>query len=134
MYEENMIWVEIVIAIFSLLVSLIIATYVHYHNERKKQKIALLSELMANRHGLTGNETNSEAGERFVYELNKVFAVFYNSKEITSILMNFHLDKENARENVTNLLVAICKDLRIDITTVPASFFETPFTLNREKS
>ena len=43
-----MIWVEIVIAIFSLLVSLIIATYVHYHNERKKQKIALLSEQIKN--------------------------------------------------------------------------------------
>ena len=65
-----MIYLGSIVAGLSIIVSLFIATRVHFKNERKKQKITLLSELMANRHGLTNNATDIEAKENFIYELN----------------------------------------------------------------
>lgn len=114
--------------ILSVSVGVYIATTVHYKNERKKQKIQLFGELMASRHELVEhvNTFNTDKAQ-FFYQLNKVFAVFHDSEEVKTALMNFHIDKNDASANMKILIIAICKDLKIDANSLPEGFIEHPF-------
>ncbi|VAW16772.1 hypothetical protein MNBD_BACTEROID05-1161, partial [hydrothermal vent metagenome] len=72
---EAPIWPTIIASLFSGLIAYAISTYFYVRHERRKEKLAILRELMGNRHGLTPGG-NTEANARFFQALNATFAVF----------------------------------------------------------
>ncbi len=124
---QTPIWVMILTALLSGLVTLFVSTCFYVRHERRKEKLSLLKELMGNRHGLTP-AGNAEAKARFFQALNTAFAVFNDSKPVVEALQDFKKHKGHASNNVTQLLRRMSQDLKIDTSYLEDDFFDEPFT------
>lgn len=124
---QTPIWVTILTALLSGLLTLFISTYFYVRHEQRKEKLSVLKELMGNRHGLTP-AGNAEAKARFFQTLNAAFAVFHDSKPVVEALQDFKKHKNRASDNVTQLLRCMSRDLKIDTSYLEDDFFDEPFT------
>jgi len=124
---QTPIWVTILVALLSGLVTFFISTYFYVRHERRKEKLSVLKEIMGNRHGLTP-VGNAEAKARFFQALNAAFAVFHDSKQVVEALQDFKKHKNRASDNVTQLIRRMSQDLRIDTSYLEDDFFDEPFT------
>ena len=123
---ETPIWVMILTALLSGLVTFFISTHFYVRHERRKEKLSVLKEIMGNRHGLTP-AGNAEAKARFFQALNSAFAVFHDSKAVVEALQDFKKCKNRSADNVTQLIRRMSEDLTIDTSYLEDSFFDEPF-------
>ena len=123
---ETPIWPTIVAGLLSGLITFVISTYFYLRQERRKEKLALLRDVMANRHGLTSNP-DPEAERRIFQALNAAFATFHDCKPVIEAIQNFKRHPTRASDNTTQLIRSMCKDLKIDTTFLEDSFFDEPF-------
>ena len=119
---ETQIWAKLVAGLFSGLVTFAVSTYVY----RRKDKLALLKEVMANRHGLTPNG-DPVAQARFFQALNAAFAIFYDSRPVLEAVRGFKRHPNRASDNTTQLIRRMSKDLGIDASFLEDAFFAEPF-------
>ncbi len=124
---QTPILVTVLAALLSGLVTFFISTYFYVRHERRKEKMAVLKEIMGNRHGLTAGG-NAEAKVRFFQALNATFAVFHDSKPVVEALQDFKTHKNQTSDNVTQLIRRMSQDLKIDTSYLEDSFFDEPFT------
>ena len=113
-------------ALLSVLLTWVLSTWWQTRQERRKEKLALLREIMGNRHGLAPGG-GAEANARFFQALNSAFAVFHDSKEVIEALQNFKRHKNRTADNVTQLIRRMSEDLKIDTTYLQDAFFDEPF-------
>lgn len=124
---QTPIWLTILTALISGLVTLLVSTYFYVRHERRKEKLSILREIMGNRHGLVP-AGNAEAKARFFQALNSAFAVFHGSKAVVEALHDFKKHKNRSSDNVTQLIRRMSEDLKIDTSYLEDSFFDEPFT------
>lgn len=121
------IWVTIVAALLSGIVTFVISTSFYVRHERRKEKLSILKEIMGNRHGLT-IAGNADANGRFFQALNASFAAFHDSKAVVTALQDFKKHGNRAGDNVTQLIRRMSEDLKIDTSFLDDDFFDEPFT------
>jgi len=119
----------IFIALFSglagSLITQLYANYSYAKQERKRQKVDILKQLMANRTALTQNYSPEEE-YKFFEALNSIFAIFHENKKVINAVEKFHSNPNNAADNTYNLIKEICIDLGIDTSNFDKSVFEKP--------
>ena len=123
---QTPIWVTILAALLSGLVTYFISTCFYVRHERRKEKFSVLKEIMGNRHGLTP-AGNADANGRFFQALNASFAVFHDSKPVVKALQDFKRRKNRTSDNVTQLIRRMSEDLKIDASFLDDDFFDEPF-------
>jgi hypothetical protein len=123
---QTPIWVIILTALLSGLLTFFVSTYFYIRHERRKEKLSVLKEIMGNRHGLTP-DGNAEAKARFFQALNGAFAVFHDSKQVVEALQDFKKHENRASDNVTQLIRRMSEDLKIDTSYLEDRFFNKPF-------
>jgi hypothetical protein len=124
---EDTNWLAILLSgLLSALLASLVTTFINVRQERRKAKLALLVEIMGNRHGLTPGG-GAEANARFLQALNCVFAVFHDSREVVFALQDFKKFPQRAGDNVTQLIRRMSHDLKIDASFLEDSFFDEPF-------
>lgn len=121
-------WTNILIpSLLSGLLGVIISTWFHEKNEKRKWKISLLEQLLGNRHDIVG--------ERFTEALNRVFVVFHDSNDVVLALKAFHevtmgiRTTEQSNQKLLDLFKAMCKDLSINPQNLTDNFFLQPFNI-----
>ena len=124
---QTPIWITILTALLSGLITFFISTYFYIRHERRKEKLSVLKEIMGNRHGLTP-AGNVEAKARFFQALNSAFAAFHDSKPVVEALQDFKKHENRSSDNVTQLIRRMSEDLKIDTSYLEDHFFDEPFT------
>jgi hypothetical protein len=124
---QTPIWLTILAALVSGLITFFVSTWFYVRHERRKEKLLILREIMGNRHGLVP-DGNTEAKARFFQALNSAFAVFHKSKSVVKALQDFKTHKNRSADNVTQLIRRMSEDLNIDTSYLDDSFFDEPFT------
>lgn len=120
------IWPTIVAGLLSGLITFFVSTCFYMRHERRKEKLAILKDIMSNRHGLTPNG-DRDAKARFFQTLNATFAVFHDSKPVIEALEDFKRYPNRAADNTTQLIRRMSQDLGIDTGFLEDSFFDEPF-------
>ncbi len=120
------VWVTILAALLSGLVTFLVSTCFYVRHERRREKLSVLKEIMGNRHGLTP-AGSADANGRFFQALNTVFAVFHDSKPVVEALQDFKKHNNRSSDNVTQLIRRMSQDLKIDTTYLDDDFFDEPF-------
>jgi hypothetical protein len=123
---QTSIWITILAALLSGLVTFFVSTYFYVRHEGRKEKLSVLKEIMGNRHGLTP-AGNADAKARFFQALNAAFAVFHDSKQVVQALQDFKKYKNRAPDNVTQLIRCMSHDLKINTSYLDDDFFDEPF-------
>jgi hypothetical protein len=126
---ESPIW-TLVAGLFSGFVTFVVSTWVYMRRDRRKDKLALLREVMSNRHGLTP-DGDTDARARFFQALNGAFAIFYDSRPVLEAVRDFRRHPSRAADNTTQLIRSMCKDLGIDTSFLEDAFFDEPFIAAR---
>lgn len=124
---QTPIWITILTALLSGMITFFVSTYFYIRHERRKEKLSVLKDLMGNRHGLTP-AGNAEAKAKFFQALNSAFAVFHDSKPVVEALQDFKKHKNRSSDNVTQLIRRMSEDLKIDTSYLEDHFFDEPFT------
>lgn len=123
---QTPVWLTILAALGSGLITFIISTCFYVRHEYRKEKLTVLKEIMGNRHGLTP-AGNADANGRFFQALNTAFAVFHDSKPVVEALQDFKRHKNRTSDNVTQLIRRMSEDLKIDTSYLDDDFFDEPF-------
>ena len=114
----------------SAIVTQILSNRFYSNQERRKQKLDILKQLLGNRIALTSS-SDPITVDRFFEASNSSFAVFYDNKTVLQALDDFHLKSNQSSDNAYNLIVAICKDLKINTSELSKDFFLKPFRKNQ---
>jgi len=88
-------------ALLSVLLTWVLSTWWQMRQERRKEKLTLLREIMGNRHGLIPG--------------------------VIEALQNFKKHKNRTADNVTQLIRRMSEDLKIDTSYLQDAFFDEPF-------
>ncbi len=123
MLVEVSIWLIIVPVLFSGLIVYVFSIAFYARHERRKEKLSVLEEIMGNRYGLTPS-SNAEVNARFFQVLNSIFTVFHDSRRVVKALRVFKQHKGRAADNVTQLIMEMGMDLKIDTSYLEDSFFK----------
>lgn len=134
-------WAYVAIAaLCSGLLGVAISNWYHQRNEIRRAKIAVLQQLLGNRHCLLPDVSDSELEHSFTEALNQVFVVFHDSSSVISALKAFHevmisraASDDLATEKLLDLFKAMCNHLSIDTAPLTDNFFLQPLSIQQRR-
>lgn len=119
----------VIVVVLSGVTATFVSHYLHRRYEGRREKLAVLKQLMANRYALSENaKRDSTARHEFMKALNVAFILFYDSKPVTDAIIAFKNETGNTAAKTTKLLRRMCEDLSIDTSSLDDDFFEQPFS------